>query len=366
MKGRDLVPLTPERMRGHERASRPATSAPRTTDRRVQSFIPELAHNLSRELADAAEPSARSSRTANSRSPSPHLRGNSSIAAQMRDELQGYSQVRGPSLGSFTGAPDGWWQCHNCKAGGYLHSEPPSRGRCSVCEEPKNSSRKVSQPAPATNEGPRRGHGAGFTPSPGSGISTAKQTSIDHMLESMGFTDADKNAALMRKHNHQLDKVLDELISGIGSTSGVVAEDLPSLSSKTIVPRPRTPPRSASGDFGRGNSRAHVVQEDRGGLRHSSEGFDRGLSEGFDSGLADLFGFTCIQGAQSARSLRSAFCALSPAFKSDLGMWQIARMRRLCEISLNSRILRKSTLSRPEATGSWFWVRGRRRRKEDF
>lgn len=280
MKGRDLVPLTPERMRGRERTSR--TSLRMGDDTRARAaFIPELAHNLSADLAQASDLSGRS---ADRRSPSPHLRGNASIAAQMRGELQGHTQIRATSTrephADRTGAPkDDWWQCQKCKASGFFHSEPLSRNKCSVCEQPKNSARK--QPAPASHAS---GVGqAAASPSSGS-IPAAKQASMDQMLKSMGFTDVAMNASLMHKHNHQLDKVLDELISGIGSTSSVAQEDSPSRSNKTVVPRPRTPPRSVSLDESQLRTGAHV----EGHRGHASESFDRGL--------ADLFGFTCVEG----------------------------------------------------------------------
>lgn len=279
MKGRDLVPLTPERMRGRERTSRASPRMGGDDAGARAAFIPELAHNLSADLAQASDLSGRS---AERRSPSPHLRGNASIAAQMRGELQGHTQIRATSTREpHADRRDDWWQCQNCKASGFFHSEPLSRNKCSVCEQPKNSA--GTQPAPASYASP---HGVGqAAPFPSSGsIPAAKQASMDQMLKSMGFTDVAMNASLMHKHNHQLDKVLDELISGIGSTSGVAQEDSPSRSNKTVVPRPHTPPRSVSLDESQLRTGAHV----EGHRGHASESFDRGL--------ADLFGFTCVEG----------------------------------------------------------------------
>jgi hypothetical protein len=167
------------------------------------------------------------------RSPSPHLRGNPRLAAQMRSELLQQSHA-------------------------VQHQGLPQVGA------------EIAARA--------------------DGISPEKRREMEQMLETMGFTEKEVNEAMMRKHNCQLDKVLDDLIASIGSpSSGAYAPGGDSTrradgpySSQPAPSREagdkRTPPRSL--DW-------HPPP------RHDENAEHKG-ARSLD--LASFLGFTCIEG----------------------------------------------------------------------
>jgi len=169
------------------------------------------------------------------RSPSPHLRGNPRLAAQMRSELLQQSHA-------------------------VQHQGLPQVGA--------------------------------ETTARADGISPEKRREMEMMLETMGFTEKAVNAEMMRKHNFQLDKVLDDLIASIGSPSGGActpggdstrrADASGPCSSQPVPSREagdrRTPPRSL--DW-------HPPP------RHDENAEHKG-ARSLD--LASFLGFTCIEG----------------------------------------------------------------------
>jgi hypothetical protein len=127
---------------------------------------------------------------------------------------------------------------------------------------------------------------------------------MDQVLESLGFKDKSVNEALMQKHAYQLDKVLDDLIAGIGS------QTQPDKGSQTLQSpvvkndeneRRRTREASPSHrpvSFGESHraplSPTRSVHVDKG----ASRAF-RDKSESFGGGninLASWLGMTCIEG----------------------------------------------------------------------
>jgi hypothetical protein len=196
------------------------------------------------------EPSAQSSSFhGNGRSPSPHLRGNPHLAAQMRSELL--------------------QQSHDVQ-----HQGLPQVG---------------AEPAARAD-----------------GISPEKRKEMEQMLETMGFIDKAVNAAMMRKHNCQLDKVLDDLIAGIGSPSCGAYTPGGDSTRRT----------DASGAY----SRQPVPVEDRRtaprSLHPSPQHVDNAEHKGTQSlDLASLLGFTCIEGTCLAFPLSRAGCTCVATFQ---------------------------------------------------
>jgi len=198
------------------------------------------------------EPSAQPS--PGGRSPSPHLRGNPRLAAQMRSELLHQANSTAGSLGAKV------TQSHAVQHLGPLGAEPAARRAF---------------------------------------VSPEKRREMEQMLETMGFTDKAVNAAMMQKHNYQLDKVLDDLIASIGSTSTPGASstrraDASGPSSSPPAPfgvagdrRAATPPRSST-------LPRNLQSPPRRNVRTEHQGV-----QSLD--FAQLLGFTCIEGA-NARS----------------------------------------------------------------
>ncbi len=190
------------------------------------------------------------SMTSNGRPPSPHLRGNPLVASQMRSELHYDAYTTTRNLAS--------------AASPQQHISPASVRS----------------------------------------ISPHKKASMDQVLESLGFKDKSVNEALMQKHAYQLDKVLDDLIAGIGS------QTQPDKGSQTLQSpvvkndeneRRRTREASPSHrpvSFGESHraplSPTRSVHVDKG----ASRAF-RDKSESFGGGninLASWLGMTCIEG----------------------------------------------------------------------
>jgi len=198
------------------------------------------------------EPSAQPSQ-GGGRSPSPHLRGNPRLAAQMRSELQQQAYSTAGSLGA-----------------------------------------RVTQSHVVQHQGP-----LGADPARRAIVSPEKRREMEQMLETMGFADKAVNAAMMQKHDYQLDKVLDDLIASIGSNTTLGA----SSTRRADASGPSSSPPAPSGVSGdRRAATAPRSSTPPRNLEVPPRRDVRNEHQGVQSlDFAQLLGFTCIEGA-NARS----------------------------------------------------------------